>query len=125
MTRQEAKTKAHEEALKRFNADGVDGSNIIRAARFGFEAGYEFANTWNVGVPPIDPNDTRAYKQTACIVTRIRQHKNGIYPTVEVLMYNHQHECWDDETGDDFVCSPADVAAWRLLPASYQPKEQS
>jgi len=35
---------------------------------------------------------------------------------IRVLYFNHTHECWDNEDGDDFECRIEDVEYWMLLP---------
>lgn len=35
---------------------------------------------------------------------------------VMILVFNHEHMCWDDRSGDDFFCSIGDVSHWMLLP---------
>lgn len=58
------------------------------------------------GLPERKPNTT--YSQVPCIVIR-----DG-HP--EMLVFNHEHECWDDATGDDFDCKPDEVEAWMPIP---------
>ena len=48
------------------------------------------------------------YSQVPCIVYRDKN--------IEILVFNHEHMCWDDRYGDDFVCDIGDVIAWRPLP---------
>jgi len=31
---------------------------------------------------------------------------------VKILCFNHEHECWDDESGDDYYCDVEDVEYW-------------
>ncbi len=50
----------------------------------------------------------RNYEHVACLVTR------G-YGT-EILMWNCEHECWDDASGDDYECDPLTVTHWQPLP---------
>ncbi len=30
----------------------------------------------------------------------------------KILPYNPHHKCWDDETGDDYLCDPLEVSHW-------------
>ena len=51
----------------------------------------------------------RSYSCVPCLVV--------YHDYVQILVYNHEHECWDDETGDDFKCKPMEVQWWRPLPS--------
>lgn len=67
------------------------------------------AETWvrpEAGLPARDVGSR--YSQVPCLVLR-----NG---QVEILQYNHQHECWDDADGDDYVCDTNDVECWKYVP---------
>lgn len=33
-----------------------------------------------------------------------------------ILWFNHEHECWDDESGDDYECDIESVKYWMPLP---------
>jgi hypothetical protein len=35
---------------------------------------------------------------------------------VKVLVFNHEHMCWDDHSGDDYYCDIGEVSHWMLLP---------
>lgn len=35
---------------------------------------------------------------------------------IKILCFNHLHECWDDESGDDYFCDVEDVEYWMELP---------
>ena len=35
---------------------------------------------------------------------------------VTMLCFNHEHECWDDEDGDDYCCDIENVEFWMPLP---------
>ena len=35
---------------------------------------------------------------------------------VTMLCFNHEHECWDDESGDDYLCDIDNVEYWMPLP---------
>lgn len=59
-------------------------------------------------LPERDPN--KRYSQVPCLVVKKgRRHS-------EVLMFNHEHECWDDADGDDTNCLIEDVEYWMPLP---------
>ena len=38
------------------------------------------------------------------------------YGEVAMLRFNHEHECWDDEDGDDYCCDIESVEYWMPLP---------
>ena len=40
------------------------------------------------------------------------------------LVWNCEHMCWDDRTGDDFFCSATDVDGYMLFPDPIK-KEKS
>jgi len=48
------------------------------------------------------------YSQVPCIVVR-----GGC---VEMLVFNHEHNCWDDSTGDDYECDINSVQYWMDIP---------
>jgi len=48
------------------------------------------------------------YSQVPCLVFKNNQ--------VFMLVFNHEHECWDDESGDDYYCDIYDVSHWMPLP---------
>lgn len=33
-----------------------------------------------------------------------------------ILCFNHEHECWDDEDGDDYCCDIESIEFWQPLP---------
>jgi hypothetical protein len=47
------------------------------------------------------------YSQVKCLVI----HNDEI----KILVFNHEHGVWDDESGDDFYCYIQDVSHWRKL----------
>lgn len=51
------------------------------------------------GLPP--KPGVKNYEQIPCLVIR-----NGDY---QILVWNCEHNCWDDESGDDYECDPLDV----------------
>lgn len=51
-------------------------------------------------------HDGSSYSSVRCVVWR-----RGSF---EVLCFNHEHECWDDETGDDYECDIEDVEYWMI-----------
>jgi len=48
------------------------------------------------------------YSQVPCIVIR---HNHP-----EMLVFNHEHNCWDDASGDDFAYAINDVDLWTAVP---------
>lgn len=48
------------------------------------------------------------YSQVPCLVVR-----NG---EITILVFNHEHECWDQEDGDDYCCDIFDIKYWQPLP---------
>lgn len=48
------------------------------------------------------------YSQVPCLVYYKGQ--------VMILQFNHEHECWDDEDGDDYCCDVESVEYWMPLP---------
>lgn len=40
---------------------------------------------------------------------------------VKILRFSHEHECWDDESGDYYYCDVEDVEYWMPLPE--EPKQ--
>lgn len=56
----------------------------------------------------------QVYSQVACLV--YRQYSKS--SQIEILVFNHEHECWDDSTGDDYECEIGRVSHWMPLPES-------
>jgi hypothetical protein len=56
---------------------------------------------------PEKPGKAR-YEQIPCLVVR-----KG---WVELLVWNCEHECWDDAEGDDYECDKFAVSHWMFLP---------
>jgi malate/lactate dehydrogenase len=120
MKREELK-KATREFLE---ARGITGGGESYAAATIAELMADFATSvvreagWvpvAKGLPERVPN--KRYSTVPCIVTR-----NSF---VEILVFNHEHECWDDASGDDNECAIEAVAAWMPLPSPYRtPEEQ-
>lgn len=54
---------------------------------------------------------TASYEQYDCLVSR-----KGC---VSHLVWNCEHECWDDSDGDDYVCDPLDVDAYMIFPKAF------
>lgn len=50
----------------------------------------------------------RTYSQVPCIVYHDRE--------IRILVFNHEHMCWDQEDGDDHCCNIEDVSHWMPLP---------
>ncbi len=42
--------------------------------------------------------------------------KNSHGAQIEILMFNHTHECWDRADGDDYECGIDGVKYWMPLP---------
>lgn len=84
----------------------------------GYDAGLrDAAGEWvamNQGIPERQPNTH--YSQVPCLVTYRGE--------VKVLVFNHEHMVWDDESADDFYCQLADVTAWKYLPEPYKQEKK-
>jgi hypothetical protein len=61
-------------------------------------------------LPERDPN--ARYSEVPCLVC----HKGEI----KILVFNHEHMCWDDADGDDFYCKTMEVSHWMELPPPPQ-----
>jgi len=48
------------------------------------------------------------YSQVPCLV-----YYKG---EVMILQFNHEHECWDGDDGDDYCCDIEEVEYWMPLP---------
>jgi len=53
-------------------------------------------------------SDSLIHSQTLCITYR-----NG---NIEILVFNHYHQCWDDSSGDDFMYHIHEIEYWMPLP---------
>jgi hypothetical protein len=69
------------------------------------EDGMEWIKTSDK-LPDRDPN--QRYSQVPCLVVYRGQ--------IEILVFNHEHMVWDDESGDDYFCSIEEVSHWIPLP---------
>ena len=60
------------------------------------------------------------YSQVQCIVNKeykwVRGQSAGVYYQIQILVFNHEHECWDTEDGDDYDCDINQVTHWMPLP---------
>lgn len=56
------------------------------------------------------------YSEVPCLV-----YQQG---DTQVLMFNHEHMCWDDRSGDDFYCKIGDVSHWMPLPKAPSPSDK-
>lgn len=56
---------------------------------------------------PAKPGVSR-YEHVHCLVYYKRE--------VRILAWNCEHLCWDDESGDDYLCKPTDPTHWMPLP---------
>lgn len=69
-------------------------------------------------LPPRD--ETKGYSQVPCLVNKRydweRNGKKGSYYQIQILLFNHEHEVWDQEDGDDFDCEIERVTHWMPLP---------
>lgn len=54
------------------------------------------------------------YEQIDCLVF----HKGEI----KHLVWNCEHLCWDDHTGDDFYCQPKEPTHWMPFPKIPEPQ---
>ena len=65
-------------------------------------------------------NDEKAYSQVWCLVSKRydwkRGDNEGHYYQTQILVFNHEHECWDQEDGDDYDCDINQVKYWMYLP---------
>ena len=64
-----------------------------------------------------------SYSQVSCLVNkRYKFMRNGEFIkytyNVEILVFNHEHECWDNEDGDDYNCDIEQVTHWMAFPKS-------
>jgi hypothetical protein len=57
-------------------------------------------------LPERDKN--QKYSQVPCLVWYKGE--------VKILVFNHEHMVWDDESGDDYECSIEDVSHWMPFP---------
>jgi hypothetical protein len=57
-------------------------------------------------LPDRVPN--KSYSQVPCLVKKNNE--------VMILVFNHEHLCWDNEDGDDYNCDINAVTGWILLP---------
>ena len=72
---------------------------------------------WNKCPEKLPERDKEAnYSQVPCIVI----HDNEI----RILVYNHEHMCWDRDDGDDYYCNIADVTHWMHVPAPPAKEER-
>lgn len=66
-----------------------------------------------------------AYSQVPCLVNKRydweRHEQKGHYYQIQILVFNHEHECWDQEDGDDFDCEIERVTHWIALPEPPNP----
>ena len=59
----------------------------------------------------------KIYKQDLFVPNWKRGDKEGYYYQTQILVFNHEHECWDGEDGDDYDCDINQVRHWAYLPA--------
>lgn len=72
----------------------------------------------NERLPERVPN--KNYSQVQCLVNKRYEWKrgdnSGVYYQIQILTFNHEHECWDGEDGDDHDCAIDQVTHWMPLP---------
>lgn len=77
------------------------------------------------GLPPREENGH--YSQVPCLVNKryqyVRNGKEGFYYQIQILIFNHAHECWDNEDGDDYNCDIENVTHWMPLPPPPTPQD--
>lgn len=59
------------------------------------------------------------YSQVPCLAVKVlTNNRTGemYLGDVQILVFNHEHDCWDGEDGDDYDCDINDVYAWMPLP---------
>lgn len=65
-------------------------------------------------------NENKNYSQVPCLCNKRyewkRNERSGVYYQIQILQFNHEHECWDNEDGDDYNCDINTVTHWMLLP---------
>jgi membrane-bound lytic murein transglycosylase MltF len=69
-------------------------------------------------LPDRVPN--KSYSQVQCLVNKRyeweRGENSGVFYQIQILTFNHEHECWDGEDGDDHDCAIDQVTHWMPLP---------
>lgn len=69
----------------------------------------------------------KAYSQVPCLVYKRyswkRGENSGFFYQIQILMFNHEHQCWDDESGDDHDCDISEVSHWMPLPEAPELSE--
>ena len=107
--REQAKTECHEQAMTRFRVGNEDLTPVIQAARFGFEAGCEYATA--EGIPQadgwVDVADGWPEEDGEDVLVTFW---SGTTWLVMVAVYYGACQ-WSID---------ADVIAWQPLPAPYQ-----
>lgn len=62
----------------------------------------------------------KIYSQVPCLVVKAypwkRKEREGVSYQTEILVFNHEHKCWDQEDGDDYDCDIETVKYWMKLP---------
>ena len=105
MTPEQARQKAEElYELSWRSTTSQEAESAIAAALL------EAAGAW-CAIKTIDDlpkKQTDRYGQYDCLV----YHKGGVKP----LVWNCEHVCWDDWTGDDFYCDALEPSHYMLFP---------
>jgi hypothetical protein len=106
----------------------TDHQELKRAFLAGYEAA-EKKQGWvavSERLPERVPN--KSYSQVQCLVNKRyewrRGDNSGVYYQIQILTFNHEHECWDGEDGDDHDCAINQVTHWMPLPEPPKPEKQ-
>ena len=64
--------------------------------------------------------ENTSYSQVPCLVNKMYYSENDGISTcfyqIQILVFNHEHQCWDAEDGDDYDCDIHQVKHWMYLP---------
>lgn len=76
---------------------------------------------WNLTSEQLPKRDESArYSQVPCLCYKRydweRGDSKGHYYECQILVFNHEHNCWDDASGDDYDCDIERVKYWMYLP---------
>ena len=68
-----------------------------------------------------EKDESKRFSTVPCLVYKRydwkRGENSGHYYKTEILTFNHEHECWDGEDGDDHDCEIERVSHWMPLPS--------
>ncbi len=121
MNQESLEQAAENEAIRYVNQPQGDDANAYEFERQAFVAGAQFGANWqrdNGGWIKTSEQlpaqlENKSYSQVWCLVFYKRN--------VCILVFNHEHKCWDAEDGDDYECDIYDVEFWMPLP--QKPKQ--